>query len=42
MKHTITKLEDEKESANSILGDYLMELELKHLASEEASNMTDT
>ena len=42
MKHTITKLEEEKESANSVLGNYLMEFELKHLAAEEASNMTDT
>ena len=42
MKHTITKLEEEKESTNSILGNYLMELELRHLAPEEASNMTDT
>ena len=42
MKHTMTKLEEEKESENSILGNYLMELELKHLASEENSNMNDT
>ena len=42
MKHTITKLEVEKEPANSVLGNYLMELKLRHLASEEASNMTDT
>ena len=42
MKHTITKLEEEKESTNFVLGNYLMELKLRHLASEEASNMTDT
>ena len=42
MKHTITKLEEENESANSVLGNYLMELELRHLVSEEASNITNT
>ena len=42
VKHTITKLEEEKESANSVLGNYIMELELRNLASEEASNITDT
>ena len=42
MKHTITKLEEEKESTNSILGNYLMELELRYHASDEASSMTDT
>ena len=42
MKHTITKLEEENESANSVLGNYLIELELRHLASEEASNIIDT
>ena len=38
MKHTITKLEEEKELENFVLENYLMELELRHLASEEASN----
>ena len=42
MKHTITKLEEGTESANSALGNYLIEFELRHLASEEASNITDT
>ena len=42
MKHTITKLEEENESVNFVLGNYLMELKLRHLASEEAINMTDT
>ena len=42
MKHTITKLEEGNESANSILGNYLTELELRYHASNEASNMTDT
>ena len=42
MKHTVTKLGEEDESANSILGNYLIELELRHPASEEADNITDT
>ena len=42
MKHTITKLEEENESANSVLGNYLIELELRHLASEEVNNIIDT
>ena len=42
MKHTITKLEEENESANSVLGNYLMELELRHHALEEASNIINT
>ena len=42
MKPTITKLEEGNESANSVLGNYLTELELRYHASDEASNMTDT
>ena len=42
MKHTITKLEEGNESKNSVLGNYLMELELRYHASEGASNMTNT
>ena len=42
MKHTVTKLEEENESVNSVLGNYLIELELRHPTSEEASNITDT
>ena len=42
MKHTITKLEEEKESVNSVLGNYLIELEPRNFASEEASNISDT
>ena len=42
MKHTITKLEEEKGPANSVLGNYLMELKLRNLVSEEANSMTDT
>ena len=41
-KHTITKLEEGNESANYALRNYLMELELRHHALEEASNMIDT
>ena len=42
MKHTITKLEEGTESANFALGNYLIEFELRHLASEEASKIIDT
>ena len=42
MKHTITMLEEEKEPANSVLGNYLMELKLRHMALEAANNMTNT
>ena len=42
MKHTITKLGEGNESANSILGNYLIDVELRYHASEEASNMIDT
>ena len=42
MKHTITKLEEGNESANSILGNYLMEFELRHYALEEANNIINT
>ena len=42
MKHNITKLEEGNESANSVLGNYLIELELRYHASEKASNMTNT
>ena len=41
MKHTITKLEEGNESANSVLGNYLMELELRYHASKKDSNMSD-
>ena len=42
MKHTVTKLEGKNESANSVLGNYLIELESGKFASEEASNISDT
>ena len=42
MKHNVTQLEEKNESANSVLGNYLIDLELRHPASKEASNITDT
>ena len=42
MKHIVTKLEEGNESVNSVLGNYLIELELRHFASEEANNIIDT
>ena len=42
MKHTITKLEEGNESTNSVLGNYLTELELRYHASDESNSMTDT
>ena len=42
MKHTIIKLEEGNESTNYVLGNYLIELELGHFASEESSNLSNT
>ena len=42
MKHTVTKLGEGNESANSVLGNYLTELELKYHASKKASSTMDT
>ena len=42
MKHNVTKLGEGNESAESVLGNYLIELELRHLTSREASHMTNT
>ena len=42
MKHTVTKLEERNESVNSVLGNYLIELELGYSASEEANNLSNT
>ena len=42
MKHTVTKLEKGNESADSILGNYLTELKLRHHTSRKASSMIDT
>ena len=42
MKHNVTKLEEGNESVDSVLGNYLPELNLRHLTSRKASYMTDT
>ena len=42
MKHNVSKLGEGNESAESVLGNYLIELELRHLTSRKASHMTDT
>ena len=42
MKHNVTKLGEGNESVESVLGNYLIELELRHLTSRKASHMTDT
>ena len=42
MKHTVTKLGEGNESANSVLGNCVTDLELKYHASEKASNTMDT
>ena len=41
MKHTVTKLGEGNESADSVLGNYLTELKLKHHTSGKASSMID-
>ena len=41
MKHNVTQLEGKNESVNSVLGNYLIELEPGNFASEEASNISD-
>ena len=42
MKHTVTKLGEGNESHDSVLGNYLTELKLKHHTSGKASSMIDT
>ena len=42
MKHNVTQLEEKNESMNSVLGNYLIELEPGNFASEEANNISDT
>ena len=42
MKHNVTGLGEGNESVDSVLGNYLTELELRHLTSRKASSMTDT
>ena len=42
MKHNVTQLEEKNESANSVLGNYLIELELGNYQAKEASSTSDT
>ena len=42
MKHNVTGLEEGNESADSILGNYLTELKLRHKTSRKTSSMIDT
>ena len=42
MKHTVTKLGEGNVSTNSVLGNYLTQIELKHHTSGKASSRIDT
>ena len=42
MKHNVTGLGEGNESADSVLGNYLTELKLRHHTSRKASSMIDT
>ena len=42
MKYTVTKLGEGNESTDSILGNYLTELKLRHNSSKRASSIMDT
>ena len=42
MKHNVTQLEEKNESVNSVLGNYLIELEPGNYQVEEASSTPDT
>ena len=42
MRHIVTRLGDGNESANSVLGNYLTELELRHHTLGKASSRIDT
>ena len=42
MKHNVTQLEEKNESTNSMLGNYLIELEPGNYQAKEASNTSDT
>ena len=42
MKHNVTKLGEENESTDSVLGNYLTGLKLEHLSSKKANPMMDT
>ena len=41
MKHTVTKLGEGNESVDSVLGNYLTELKLRHHTPRKASSMID-
>ena len=42
MKHTVTKLGEGNESVDSVLGNYLTEIKLKHHTLGKASSRIDT
>ena len=42
MKHTVTRLGEGNESANSVLGNYLTELKPRHHTERKASSRIDT
>ena len=42
MKHNVTQLEEKNEPVNSVLGNYLIELEPGNYQAEEASGTSDT
>ena len=42
MKYNVTGLEEGNESIDSVLGNYLTDLKLRHIASRKASSMIDT
>ena len=42
MKHNVTQLEENNEPVNSMLGNYLIELEPGNYQAKEASNMPNT
>ena len=42
MKHNVTQLEEKNESVNSVLGNYLIELELGNYQVKEASSTSNT
>ena len=42
MKHNVTQLEGKNEPVNSMLGNYLIELEPRNYQAEEASSTPDT
>ena len=42
MKHNVTQLEEKNEPVNSVLGNYLIELESGNYQAKEASSTPDT